>query len=134
MVRQEPVLVLVTEQRRHREVVPLGDRIVLVVVASGALHRQPHEAIARGHHAVVDTILSEFLGDRTALKGHAVQAIIGCGHPLILGRVRQKVARELFGQELVVGLVIVEGLEDPVAPRPCEHSFVARVAPGVSVS
>ena len=134
MEREKTVLVLVAEHRRHREVVPLGNRVILVVVAAGALHRQSHEAVARSHHAVVNAILAEFLGNRTALKSHTVKAIIGSGHALILRRVRQKVTRELFGQELVVGLVVVEGLEDPVAPRPSEHSFVSRVAPGVGIS
>ena len=134
MERQKPVLILVAEHRRHREVVPLGNRVVLVVVAARALHRQPHEAVACGHHAVVDPILAEFFGDRTAFEGHAMQAVKGRGHALILRRVWQKVACELFGQELVVRLVIIEGLKNPVAPRPGEHGFVARVAPGVGVS
>ena len=134
MERQKPVLVLVAKHRRHREVVPLGNRVVLVVVAARALHRQPHEAVARGHDAVVDAILAEFLGDRTAFEGHAMQAVECRRHPLVLRGVRQQVACELFGQELVVRLIVIEGFEDPVAPRPSEHGFVARVAPGVGVS
>ena len=133
MIRKESVLVLVTEHRSHREVVALGNRVVLMVVATGALHRQTHESVTGGHHAVIDAILAEFLGDRTTLESHAMQAIVGRGYALVLRRAWQKVSGELFGQELVVGLVIIEGLEHPIAPRPGEHGFVTRIAPGVGV-
>ena len=134
MVGQESVLVLVAEHRRHREVVFLRDRVVFMVVAAGALHRQAHETVAGGHHAVVDAVLAKLLGDRAALEGHAVDAVEGRRHALALGRAREEVAGELFGQELIVRLIVVESLQYPIAPRPSEHRLISRVAPGVGVA
>ena len=134
MEREEAVLVLVAEHRRHREIVLLRDRVVFMVVTAGALHRQPHETVTGGHHAVVDAVLAEFFRDRAALEGHAMDPIEGRGHALFLGRFREEVPGELVGQELVVRLILVEGLEHPVTPRPGEHRFVAGVAPGVGVT
>ena len=134
MVGEQAVLVLVAEHRRHREVFALRDRIVLMVVTAGALHRQAHETVARGHHAVIDAVLSELFGDRTAFESHAMKPVEGGRDALVLRRRRQQVAGELFGQELVVGLVLIEGLEYPVAPRPGEHRLVARVAPGIGIT
>ena len=131
---QETVLVLIAEHRRHREVVLLRDRVVFVVVAARTFHRQTHEAVAGGHHAVIDAILAELLGDRAALEGHAVDAVEGRRHALVLGRVGEEIPGELFRQELVIRLVVVEGLQHPVPPRPGEHRLIARVAPGVGVT
>ena len=63
-----------------------------------------------------------------------MQAIVGRRHTLVLCRVRQQVAGELFSQELIVRLVVVESLEHPVAPGPGEHGFVASIAPGVGIT
>ena len=134
MIGQQAVLVLVAEHRGHREVFALRDRIILVVVTAGALHRQAHETVAGGHHAVIDAVLSELLGDRAAFERHAMQPVEGRRHALVLGRRRQQVAGELFRQELVVRLIFVEGLEHPVPPRPGEHGLVAGVAPGVGIA
>ena len=134
MIGEQAVLIEVAEHRRQREVVPLGDRIILVVVAARALHREAHEAVAGGHHPVVDAVLTEFLGDGAAFEGHAVQPVESGRHPLVLRRTGQEVAGELLGQELVVRLVLIERLQHPVAPRPGEHRFVARVAPGIGVT
>ena len=134
MEGKQAVLVLVAEHRGQGEEVALGDGVVLMIVAAGALDRQSHEGVAGGHHAVVDTVLAELLGDRTTLECHAVQTVEGRGDPLVLGRVGQEIAGELFRQETVVGQVVVERAQDPVSPRPGEHPLVARVAPGVGVA
>ena len=105
-----------------------------MVVAARTLHRQAHEAVASGHHTVVDAVLPELLRDRATLEGHAMDPVESRRHALVLGRVREQVPGELLGQELVVRLILVESLQHPIAPRPGEHRLVARVAPGVGIA
>ena len=74
-VALEPVLV---DRAEHRgEPVKLARRngVVLVIVAARALNREPEERGAEGRHAVGDSLLAEFLGNRAAFLGHAVQAV-----------------------------------------------------------
>ena len=134
MIGEKAILVLITEQGGHREKVFLGDRVVLVVVAARTLHRQTHEAVARCTDAVVNAVLAKFLGDGAAFERHPVQAIESRRHALVLGGIRKEVARQLLGQELIVRLIIIERLQDPVAPGPSEHPIVPGVAPSISVT
>ena len=60
-----------------------------MVMTTCAFHSQPHEAVARRHHAVIDAILPKLLGNRAPFERHAVQSIIGRGHPLVLRRMRE---------------------------------------------
>ncbi len=131
---KEPVLIEVSEHRRHREEVLLGDRVVLVVVALGAVQRQAQERVACGGHSVGDAVLTELLGDRAALEGHAMDAAEGGGDAGRLRGVRQQVACDLFRDEPVVGHVVQDGVQHPVPPGPGEHRLVARIAPGVGVT
>ena len=134
VIGKKPVLVDVAEHGGHREVILLRDRVVFMVVAAGAFHRQAHEAVTCGHDAVRDAVLAEFLRDRSAFEGHAVDPVVRRSHFLVQGRIGQQVAGQLLREEPVVGHVAVQGLEDPVAPRPGEHLLVARVTPGVGVT
>ena len=58
----------------------------------------------------------------------------GGGDDLVLGRVRQQVSGQLLDRELVEGLVLVEGLDHPVAISPDDASRVARVAGAVGIA
>src|SRR5689334_5284284 len=53
---------------------------------------------------------------------------------LVIRCSRQQVAGELPGEELVVGQVLVERADDPVAPRPDVAVAVGLVAEGVGVA
>ncbi len=54
------------------------------------------------------------------------------GDFLIKGGVREEVACELFDGELIEGLILVEGFDDPVAPTPHAAESVVLVSVGIS--
>ena len=58
-------------------------RVILVIVAAGALEGQRHEGGAEGVDAVRNTVLPEFLQHGAALLGLAVDAVEGGGEALV---------------------------------------------------
>ena len=118
--RVEASLVDAVKERAERIIVRLADRIVLVIMAPGAAYGEAQEGAADefasfGH--VLDTVL---LVDDAVLRAALAQSPERGGKKLFPGRVRQQVARELPARELVVGHVLVECFDDPVAPGPEE--------------
>ena len=129
-----PGLIDVLEEREHRIVVAGGNRIELVVVTACAIERQSEKGGAKGGDAVGDVGDTVLLFDDAALLVLVVQAVEGGGEALRFGRIRQQVARELPGGELVEGKIFVERLDHPVAVSPHGAGPVHLVAVGVSVA
>ena len=117
-IRIEAGFVDVLEERGERVEIFLGDRVELVVVTTAALEREPEESRAEGGDAVVDVVDAVFLFDRAALGFLCVETVEGGGEDLIFGGLGQEVAGELVGDEFIPREVLVEGLNDPVAPWP----------------
>ena len=120
-VPHPPVLALLghaVEEREKLVVILLADRVELVVVAPRALHRQPKPRRAHRSHPVGHVFDAILLLDDPALAVDDVIAPEAGGDPLLQRRLRQQVARKLFGDEAIVGLVVVESLDHPVAPAP----------------
>ena len=110
--------VRVVNVREHPVVIALADRVELVVVALGALHRQAQHGLADGVHAVEHGLHAELLWIGPALfVDHRIAQEAGCD-TLLLGGTRQQVARDLLDHEAVVGHVRVEGVDDPVPVEP----------------
>ena len=104
------------EDRLHRVVIDLRDRVELVVVATGAADGQTEERAAGGAHHVV-----QFVG--ALLSGQAgigtLHAVIRSAHDETGRLVRaEHVARKLLGDELRERHVVVERTDDVVAIRP----------------
>ena len=122
------------EEGEHPEVVLLADRIELMVVALRAGEGQAEDGLTKGLHAVgviVDEVLS---GNRATLVGvHVVALETGRDQLAVVG-VRHEVAGDLLRDEAVVGFVVVEGLDDPVAPEPEVTAAVDGEAVGVGVA
>ena len=123
----------VVQERQEAEVFGLRDRVVLVRVTLGTGHRRAHP---HGHRRV-DPIdhrdVAELLVAGPAFvvrQGVAVER--GRGQ-LVVRRVRQQVAGELFDRELVERQVAVEGFDDPIAVRPNCARGVVRVPRAVGV-
>ena len=116
------------------EVFGLRDRVVLVRVALRAGHRRAHPDRVGRVDAVDHGRDAELLIARAALVLRHRVAVERRGDQLVLGRVRQQVACELFDGEAVVGLVGVERADDPVAVRPDAAARVARVAGAVGIA
>jgi hypothetical protein len=114
------------EQRLHGVEVALGDRIVHVVVALGAADRQSHEGGGNrldGRERQLTTVL--VVADHVAACQEPQRKLVvepgfdaatdtDRGH---LGADGGAVTRQLRADELVVGEVVVEGTDHPVAPE-----------------
>ncbi len=102
-----------------------------MVVALGAPHGEAEESGRDGVDLVGDPGHLVFRRKGAALVGvHRVAEEAG-GDLLVLAGTGHEVARELLAEELVVGEVVLEGGDDPVAPRPHVAVVVERVAVGV---
>jgi hypothetical protein len=80
--------------------------------------REAEEGGAEGGGAVVDVVDAVFLLDGAAFGFLRVEAVKGGGEDLFVGGGGQEIAGELVGDEFIPAEIFVEGLDDPVAPRP----------------
>ena len=117
-VRIQPRLVHVVEEREELIKLLLRQRVELVIVAPAALEREPEERRAKGSHTVVDVVDAVFLLHRASLVLLLVKPAERGGEQLLVGGMREQVARHLPERELIPGEVLVEGLDHPVAPGP----------------
>ena len=120
----------------------LGDGVVFVVVAAAAVEGQAQPSRARRLHAVNDGLDTPLLRDEAALAVDAVVAVEARGDERVevsgsefwVLSFREQVAGELPHGELVEAHVLVEGFDDPVAPRPHRARAVGLEAVAVGVA
>ena len=74
-----------------------------------------------------------FCHNRAFFVDHAVSQK-SCRDDLLLRRVRQQIASNLFDKKLVVGHVAIEGINHPVTPRPLLTRHIFLVAVGVGIT
>ena len=116
------------------EVFVVGERIILVGVALGALGGDAEDAFADGVDAVEDTFDSELLGLGSAFFiGHGVAKVSG-GDDVVLSCVWEEVTGDLADDEVVVSHVGVDGIDDPVAVEMHLAREVFFVSGGVGVA
>ena len=124
----------VVQQRHDTVVVRVQDRIILMGVALGAVHREAHPGSPGGAHAVDHGVETVFVGvDAAFFVQHRVAVEAG-GDEVVWRGAGEEVAGELLDAELVVGQVGVEGLHDPIAVRPDRARAVLLEAVGVGVA
>ncbi len=116
-MRVQPGFVDVVEEGEEREVVPLGDRVELVVVAAGAFQCETKHRGAECVHTIGHVFRAELLLDAAPFVRLPVQTIECRGNTLIARGPGQQVPGQLPGEELVVRQVVVEGANYPVAVR-----------------
>ena len=112
----------------------LCEGVIFVVVAAATIEGQgqPDCAGGLGHiHDVVDTVL---LGDAPTLTINGVVTQEAGGKALLRGSVRQKVACKLPDGEVVPRDVAIEGVDNPVSPRPHCTFAITLIAVGVSIA
>ena len=108
-----------------------------MVVALGTSDREAEPGGRRALDAVEEADVTLFLGDVTAFAVEDVVTVEGRGDLLVERRVREQVACEHLGAELVERLVGIEVLHQPIAPDPLEgvavllEAVAVRVARGV---
>ena len=122
------------EDRPHRIVFALRQRVEFVVVARGAARGESEPDLRRRVEAVGRVACLHLVLDRAALGRREMIAVVTRGDELIEPRVGQHVASELLDGELVEGQVAVEGLHDPVAVGPDVADVVEVEAVGVAVA
>src|SRR5262249_20320858 len=86
---QQPVIVL------------LQDRIDLVIVAAGAVHRQAEKDLAGGGDDVIQPVIACLFAIGRLVVPDA-KAVVGGGDDAVIAAVRQLVAGELFANEAIV--------------------------------
>ena len=118
-----PGFVNIVENGKQAVIFFLRNRVVLVIVAAGAFHRQAQKGCAERVGAVGDVFHPEFLVDDAPLHVLGMVAVEGRRDALVTGRRGQQIARQLPSHELVVGPVLVESPDHPVAVGP--HGPVA---------
>ena len=105
-----------------------------MVVALRALDREAEHAFADGIHAIKHRLHAELLRVCAAfLVDHGVAEKAG-GHNVVLRGVRQKIARELLGDELIVRQILIECLHHPIAVEPHVACLVFLKAVGISIA
>ena len=107
----------VVEERCEAEVVPLRDRVELVIVALGAADGQSEEDGSERVGPVDDVASEALLGQRRADVDDQVQPVKPRRDELVRARVLAQVARELIAQELVIWQVARERTDHPVPVR-----------------
>ena len=110
------------------------DGIELVGVTLRATGRQAEPGRARGGDAIHAGEEAELQRIDAALFVQHGVAMKARGDELILGGLRQQIARELFNGEFIEGQVGVQGTDDPVAIRPDGSVAILLVAVAVGVA
>ena len=107
----------VVEERVERIEVPLRYRIVLVVMALRAIHREPEPRCRHGVGAVECFLEARLLVSRAALAVAQRVAMETGVREEVGRRILEQVGGELQSGELVEGHVFVQRLDHPVAGR-----------------
>ena len=105
-----------------------------MVVATGAVEGQAHPEGAHGLGHVEDVLDPVLFGNASPFAVDHVVAVEPGGEDLLVGGAGQKVACELPDGKVVVGEVLVEGLDHPVPPGPHGTFAVALVSVGVGIA
>ena len=124
----------VVEEGEERIEIALRERVVFVIMAARAAHREAHPDCAGGVHAIDHILDRELLGHDAALGIATVIAIERGGDLLRKSRTWQKITADLLDGELIKRHVRVEGVDHPVAPAPHPSLTVALVAARVRVT
>ena len=133
-VAVETDVIQAVEISEELEVVLLADGIKFVVVALGAAEGEAEHGFTKGFDAVGVVVGEVFLGYGAALMGDHVVALKTGGNELGFAGIREEVTGELIDQKLVVGLVVVKGLDDPIPPEPKVATAIDGEAVGVCVA
>ena len=137
------VVVFISIQRALGGAVEKGEEVVVFVVKDGIVFMRVTACAGEGHahhHSAeglgaVEIILGlEFGGDGSSLRGGGIHADEAGGDFLTDGRVRQEVAGELPGDEVIEREVVIEGADDPVAVGENAAPVVEVESVGVAVA
>ena len=108
--------------------------IIWVAMALNAGKTGSHQGLPGRIDPVNDGSCPEFFIISTPfIIGHGIAVKCGCNKLFISG-IGQEVSRELFCQKLVIGFILVEGFDQPVAIAPDGPDIIPFIAFRISVS
>ena len=105
------------EERQEAVVVLLRDRVDLVIVAAGAVDRQPEERLTGGGNEIVEPVIAP-LKPVGRLVVPEAEAVVAGGDEIVGGGIGDLIAGELLKREPIKRRVGVEGPDDVVAVAP----------------
>jgi len=112
----------------------LRDWIEFMIVTLRATDGKPEPNRAYRAHTVHRGLATKLLLVHAALLVGERLALEGRGELLLARHVRQQIARELLDGETIERHVVVEGVDDPLAPEPHETRAVKMVPAGIRIS
>ena len=133
-VEEEVGLFDVIEQTHQPEVLVMSDGVVLVGVTLSATGGQAHPDRAGGGDPVDRGVETEFQGIDSAFFVELGVSVKPSGGFLILRSVGQHVPGQLLDGELVVGHIVIESPDHPVAVGPDVAGTIFLVAIAVGVA
>ena len=133
VVRPETGLVDVVEKCEQPVKILLRNRIVFMIVAARARQREAEEHRAHRLHAIGHVFHNPFVRNRATLGVDAVVAVEARGHLREKIAVRQQVARHLFGHKPIKRHIVIERLDQPIAPHPHVTQSIVLVAVRIGI-
>src|SRR5262249_53458786 len=129
--RAAAIVVDAVQESQHPVIILLGNRIDLVIVAAGTIERHAPHGLADHGDDVIQAVVAGLFGidrlvipDAEAIKARGNQGIV-------IARIKL-ITRQLFAQEAIERLVVVESANDIIAVAPDVWlGIVALVAVGV---
>ena len=112
----------------------MGDRIEFVGMALRAAGGQAQPRFAGGRHAIDHGIKSVFQRINTAFFVEHGVAMKTRRDAILRGCIRQQVASNLADGELIKWQIGIDGIDDPIAPRPQRTLTIFFIAIGVGVT
>src|SRR5437899_2098397 len=105
-----------------------------MIMAAGTFESQSQKSRAESVDAVGDVFTAPFFFDAAAFIGLAMEPVESGGQALGTSGISQQVTGKLLGQELVIGQITLEGIDDPVAIRPSRTELIALIAVAVGIA
>ena len=124
----------VVEEGVEAVVLLVGDRVVLVRVALGAVQGETEPGRADSRHPILHRLGPVFLGVAAALVVDLGVPVEPGGDALGQGGLGQQVSGQLVDGEPVEGLVAIEGVDHPLAVGPDGPGEVDLITVGVGVA
>ena len=104
-----------------------------MIVAARARQREAEEHRAHRLHAIGHVFHNPFVRNRATLGVDAVVAVEARGHLREKIAVRQQVARHLFGHKPIKRHIVIERLDQPIAPHPHVTQAIVLVAVRIGI-
>ena len=123
-VSRDAAFVVAIDEREQPIIFLLRQGIIFVVVALGALNREPEHALADRVHAIEHRVHPELLGVHAAFFiEHRVAQKTG-RHNLVLRGIGQQIAGELLDNELIIRQIAIERVDHVITIEPDVARFI----------